>query len=51
MLRQRQTSTTAADSDVLFAYDTDHHFALLVLRLYGAGIARNTLDKFLYPTR
>ncbi len=35
------------DSDVLFADDTDHsRFSFFGLR---AGIARNTLDKFLYP--
>lgn len=37
------------DSDVLFADDTDHsRFSFFGLR---AGIARNTLDKFLYPRR
>ena len=37
------------DSDVLFADDTDHsRFSFFGLR---AGVARNTLDKFLYPRR
>ena len=37
------------DSDVLFADDTDHsRFSFFGLR---AGLARNTLDKFLYPRR
>lgn len=37
------------DSDALFADDTDHtRFTFFGLR---AGIARNTLDKFLYPRR
>lgn len=37
------------DSDVLFADDTDHsRFSFFGIR---AGLARNTLDKFLYPRR